>query len=255
VERVAGVRQLTLEPFYQSQHRTRDRSLYGIEALIRGRGADGRVHGPSSVLGPADRAGNTLEVNLAIVDSILADMAVWRRAGAQPRMSINLDARMAEVETVADSLLALAARHAVPTASLCLELTETALPNDMTRLVESLTRLRIAGFELSLDDYGTGGSNFEILRLCPFSELKIDGPILRTAVTEPVARRFVESAVQMARDLSMEVVAEGVESPAHLDLVRQLGIDVVQGFLLCRPMPAAEMLARITRVQPLARAS
>jgi EAL domain-containing protein (putative c-di-GMP-specific phosphodiesterase class I) len=109
----------------------------------------------------------------------------------------------------------------------------------------------MAGFQLSLDDYGTGGSNFELLRLCPFTELKIDGSIIRSAATEAIAYRFLESAVAMAGELDIEVVAEGVETEAQLELARQVGVRSIQGFLLSMPCPADETTGLIAHLSTL----
>jgi EAL domain-containing protein (putative c-di-GMP-specific phosphodiesterase class I) len=123
--------------------------------------------------------------------------------------------------------------------SICLEVTEKSLPKNTSRLIEALARLRMTGFNLALDDYGTGASNFELLRQCPFSELKFDRSIVAGAVRDPITRRFVNSSAELARDLELLTVAEGVENHAELGVVLEAEIDRVQGFLFARPKPEA----------------
>ncbi|MDP3896164.1 MAG: EAL domain-containing protein, partial [Mesorhizobium sp.] len=187
---------------------------------------------------------------LEIARKVLDDVRAWKGHGFQPRTSINLDARVAEEPSVGPTLIELVRERKLEPAQICLELTETAFPEDMTRLIEVMTRLRMAGFNLSLDDYGTGVSNFELLRLCPFTELKIDGSVMRSAPTEPIARRFIQSAVAMAHDLDMTVVGEGIETEAQLSTARQLGVTTIQGFLFSRPVSFEGMLRELSAAPP-----
>lgn len=236
---------LELIPYYQAQHDIRSGAIVGVETLIRARGPDGQIHGPGKMFGLIHKHDDLLETTMAITGKVMADLKCWNRVGLRPRTSINLDARIVEDASTLPRLLDLTSRHGVEPAQICLELTESALPSDLSRLIESLTRLRMKGFELSIDDYGTGMSNFELLRLCPFTELKLDGTVIRAAAGEFAPRRFSEATVAIARDLGLAVIAEGVETQEQLELVLSLGIGVVQGFFFSRPCPAPDMLERL----------
>ena len=172
-------------------------------------------------------------------------MAVWRAAGSDGRVSINFDARVIEDPRAIPELIELVHQSGIPEHQICLELTEVTLPANLGRIIELLTRLRMSGYQLSLDDYGTGGSNYELLRLCPFNELKIDRSIVNSAASEKHAKLFMDNSIAMARDLDMVVVAEGVETELELEMVKKCGIELVQGFLLSRPLPAAQAQQRI----------
>ncbi len=228
---------LELLPYYQAQH-SLDGSIVGLEALIRVRAGDGQIHGPGKLFGLIHAHDELLSTTLAIAGKVFDDLAAWTRRGLGCRVSINVDAAVVEDVRAVPALIEAAAARNIDRRLVCIELTETALPKDMSRLIESLARLRITGFDLSLDDYGTGVSNFELLRLCPFTEIKIDGTVIRSALNEPVSRHFLQGAMAMAAELGMEVVCEGIETEAQLELARRHGVTIIQGFLFSKPMPA-----------------
>ena len=179
---------------------------------------------------------------MRIASLVLDDVARWSKIGLPPRVAINFDAHVIEAPGVVHTLMEELQRRAIPSSAICVELTETTLPRNMAGLIEALTRLRMAGFHLSIDDYGTGGANFEILRLCPFSELKMDRSIVQAAVTEELAKGFLNTAVRLARNLDLTVVAEGVETDEELELVKAAGVDSVQGFLFSHPYPFEDIV-------------
>ena len=218
-------------PYFQPQVAVADGRPVGLETLVRLQIADGRLLGPPAVFHAGIKDSDLPQLTLTIADLAMAEAARWSAEGYERRISINLDARTLDAAGFQADLLQLVARHGLQPGSVVFELTETALPKSLTGLVEQLTRMRMAGFGLSLDDYGTGTANYSLLRLCPFSELKIDKSIVQSAVADRVARLFLHSAVAMATDLGMELVAEGVETREQLRMVEDAGIKVVQGFL------------------------
>lgn len=250
----SSLHSLELVPYYQAQHDAWNGSIRGAEALIRARDQQGTIHGPGKLFSLVHGHGELVRMTLDIARKVMDDALCWRTAGVRVCAAINVDARVAEEPEVGATIARLAHERSLDPTSLCLELTETALPVDMTRLIEALTRLRMVGFQLSLDDYGTGGSNFELLRLCPFTEIKIDGSVIRAAASEPIAHKFLDSAVAMASDLGLNVIGEGIETAAQLDLARQSGIAVIQGYLFSRPTPADDLL-RMLQAERLRRAS
>ena len=133
-----------------------------------------------------------------------------------------------------------------------LEITETAAMTDVAKALENLTRLRMKGFGLSIDDYGTGYSSMQQLSRVPFTELKIDGSVMRSAGSEAIARRFLDTAVAIAHELDLEVVAEGVETEMQLHLAAEHGVDVIQGFLFSVPSPARDIKRPLEQSRALA---
>jgi EAL domain-containing protein (putative c-di-GMP-specific phosphodiesterase class I) len=121
---------------------------------------------------------------------------------------------------------------------MCLEITESAATTDVGAALENLTRLRMRGFGLSIDDYGTGYSSMQQLTRIPFTELKIDRTFVMNALTQESAKVILKSSLQLARDLNIVAVAEGVETHAQWDLLAELGCDLAQGYFIAKPMNA-----------------
>jgi EAL domain-containing protein (putative c-di-GMP-specific phosphodiesterase class I) len=133
-------------------------------------------------------------------------------------------------------------RHAIAPESLIVEITESGLMHDARIGLDVLLRLRLKGIGLSIDDFGTGYSTINQLRRLPFTELKIDQSFVASATKNPASRIILESSIEMARRLNLRTVAEGVETEQDLELIRSLGCDVVQGFLVAKPMPLEEFI-------------
>jgi EAL domain-containing protein (putative c-di-GMP-specific phosphodiesterase class I) len=111
---------------------------------------------------------------------------------------------------------------------------------DVARALENLARLRMKGFGLSIDDYGTGYSSMQQLSRIPFTELKIDQSFVLSAIEKESSRVMLASSLDMAKKLGLKAVAEGVETRSHWDLLKNLGCDIAQGYFIAKPMEAAE---------------
>lgn len=228
-----------LTPYYQAQFDLNSGRIEGVEALIRLRTSDGQVHGPAKLFDSLRDGDHLTEVSLRIASHVLKDVRIWRSAGISQVVSVNFDASVLEEPQSVSDLIYAVGKAGISPKTLCLEVTEKSVPRNPSRLIEALARLRMTGFHLSLDDYGTGASNFELLRQCPFSELKFDRSIIAGAVSDPITRRFVQSSSELARELELVTVAEGVETHTELGVVVDAEIDRVQGFLFARPEPEA----------------
>ncbi|WP_457939401.1 EAL domain-containing response regulator [Mesorhizobium sp. 10J20-29] len=236
---------LKLIPYYQPQHHAVDGTIAGLEALIRVRTPSGEILGPGKFFSMIPDYEQFRSYTLAMTAKVLDDVENWQREGIACRTSINLDSKVLEDPIVAPAILDMLKARGISSQLICLELTETTLPQDMTCLMEVLARLRMSGFHISLDDYGTGSSNFELLRLCPFTEVKIDGSIIRSAASEPIASNFLSSTASMATQLSIDVIAEGVENASELALCRRVGIEVIQGFLFSIPVSGEDIVPQL----------
>jgi EAL domain-containing protein (putative c-di-GMP-specific phosphodiesterase class I) len=120
--------------------------------------------------------------------------------------------------------------------------TETGVMEDLTAALDVLSRLRLKGFGLSIDDFGIGYSSFEQLGRIPFTEMKLDRSFVSKGVHDAASRAILESSMDMAHKLNLSTVAEGVETAQDLKLVRSLGCDLVQGYLIARPMPVKDLI-------------
>jgi EAL domain-containing protein (putative c-di-GMP-specific phosphodiesterase class I) len=230
-----------LTPYYQGQFDLASGQIAGVEALIRLRTGDGQIHGPAKLFDSLRDGDHLSEVSLRIASHVLVDVKRWRSLGIDQTVSINFDASVLEQPGPVAEIMETVRSAGLDPRALCIEVTEKSLPNDPSRLIEALTRLRIAGFRLALDDYGTGASNFDLLRQCPFSELKFDRSIIAGSVRDPITRRFIQSSAELAHGLELVTVAEGVENHAELGIVVEAEIVRVQGFLFARPEPEADV--------------
>src|SRR5690606_16406528 len=128
-----------------------------------------------------------------------------------------------------------------------LELTETAATGDAVQMKDTLARLRLKGFKLSIDDFGTGYSSLVQLHKMPFSEIKLDRSFVADCTTASQSRSIVKLLIDLGRALGMNAVAEGVETPDVLRLLRELGCDQAQGYHIARPLAADEVLHYLAR--------
>jgi len=127
------------------------------------------------------------------------------------------------------------------------EITESMLVHNIEEVVETLLKLSNMGLEISIDDFGTGYSSLSYLKRFPINKLKIDKSFVDDIATDPDDAAIVKAIIAMAHGLSMKVVSEGVETKQQLDFLRQHGCEQYQGYLFSKPLPAAEIVARLKR--------
>ncbi|MGI9350919.1 MAG: EAL domain-containing response regulator [Rhizobiaceae bacterium] len=232
-----------LVPYYQPQIDINSGAVVGFEALIRLQLAAGPIVGPDILFSRIRNAEERISTSLVISRLVLRDLG---RALAEttdfPGVSINFDARILEDDKTMAAFTNMVQEMGIPPSCITVEVIEKSLPNSDAQLLEALTRLSMAGFKLSLDDYGAGGSNQDLLRRSPFDELKLDHSLIQSGLDDPISRKFVSAAVETARGLKLDLVGEGVETPEHLTFVVDQGIEIVQGFLFERPMPIEQAI-------------
>lgn len=229
--------------FYQPKVNVGDGRLVGVETLVRWRHPrDGMVF-PDQFIGVAEAHGLIDELTRVVLRDALAQSRAWHDAGLPLKVAINVSMDNLAALNFADFVAGEAAAAGVSPADIVLEVTESRLMADLRVPLEILTRLRLKRFRLSIDDFGTGHSSLAQLRDIPFDELKIDRSFVHRAYADPTLRAIFESNLSLARQLGIEVVAEGVEDRADWDFLRHAGCDMTQGYFIARPMPAAELPA------------
>ena len=174
------------------------------------------------------------------IESAVAQMARWRGTGLDLPISVNISSANLHEPGFAGSIKAVLARHGIRPASLELEVTETAVMSDAELALTQLQELADAGIRLAIDDFGTGYSSFAYLQRLPVHVVKIDRSFINHLDTDPRQLSLVTMMIAMAKHLGQRVVAEGVETEEVLGRLRSTGCDEVQGYLLARPMPAAD---------------
>ena len=222
---------------YQPKIWMRSGEFAGVEALVRWKHPELGLFQPVSFV-PAmdghDQYGAAL-IDLSLKEAI-ACAGRWHQAGRELRVAINLSVRAFDRLDLPERIESLALEAHVLPERITLEVTETQVARDAVKMIDVATRLRLKGFRLSIDDFGTGHSGLSKLQKLPFNELKIDRSFAHGCSTSATRRSVVEASLALARSLKMTSVAEGVQERPDWDLLYELGCDVMQGYFIGRPM-------------------
>jgi EAL domain-containing protein (putative c-di-GMP-specific phosphodiesterase class I)/FixJ family two-component response regulator len=233
---IAGVADNQFVPFFQPKFAIATGRIVGAEALARWRHP---VHGlleAGIFINPLEQAGQIGALTLSIVRAVVEACRGWNALGTEISASVNLSSILLDDPLFAKHLIRTLRSSGVKPTQLVFEITETAAFSNFAPALENLTRLRMRGFGLSIDDYGTGFSSMSQLLRIPFSELKIDQSFVRNCDSNAKSMAAVRSSIGMAQALSLKTVAEGIESRAELEALRDAGCDMAQGYYLARPM-------------------
>ncbi|WP_374354376.1 EAL domain-containing protein [Thermomonas sp.] len=240
-EILAGLRADEFEPFYQPKVELRTGRVKGAEALARWRHPRHGIILPYAFLGLLEDNAQISELTWSILAQGARDCRSWRDAGLDLDVSVNLSGRQLADPGISDAITWQVINQGLEPKHMILEITESAAITDVGRVLENLTRLRMKGFGLSIDDYGTGYSSMQQLTRIPFTELKIDQSFVMHAARQESSRLILESSLDMARKLGIVSVAEGVETPDDWNLLRQSDCDLAQGFHIAKPMPSGDL--------------
>ncbi|MTH99761.1 EAL domain-containing protein [Roseibium sp. RKSG952] len=231
-----------LDVFFQPKVAVPGRELTGVEALVRWRDPEKGIMPPSAFLPVIEDNGLIDELTERVFELAMQHAADWARKGLDIKTSVNFSVDTLERYDIVDFIRETLRRFGMDPKKLVVEVTENRIMQNVTKPLEVLTRLRLMGVGLSIDDFGTGASSMQQLKRIPFSELKIDRAFVSGAPEDEETYAMLESSVALARKLGLEIVAEGVETQAEWDLMKVLGIDMVQGYFIAKPMPADELL-------------
>jgi diguanylate cyclase len=211
--------------------------VIAVEALARWRHPTQGLLSPNEFIDLAEQTGLIEPLTMLLLDKALTEWG--SAAGLGIPVAVNLSVRNFRDPSLPDRIADVLRLRDVPPASLVLEITENFIMSDPVRAVASLSRLHDMGVRLALDDFGTGYSSLSYLRRLPLDELKIDRSFVIALATEDEA--IVRSTIDMAHNLRLKVVAEGVESPEIQARLRELGCDAVQGVFIAAPAPASDV--------------
>lgn len=220
------------------------RTLRKLEALVRWEHPDlGRIP-PNDFLPMAESNVAAMDAltNWVIVAAVEAYQVLVELGTGVP-IAVNISPQNLHDLTLPDRLEQKLRAGQMPPGHLCLEITESAVFKDVSRTMDILSRMRLKGMQLSIDDFGTGYSSLKMLRQMPFSEIKIDQSFVGDVTTSRDSRAIVKSIIDLAANMEMGCVAEGVETEATADLLEQLGVRDLQGYLIARPMLIEEVSA------------
>jgi diguanylate cyclase (GGDEF)-like protein len=232
-----------LRLYLQPKLALEDRRVVGAEALVRWQHPQRGLVPPVQFIPFAEQTGFIRHLTMWVFEEAAKHWLALADEGLQLRLSVNLSTRDLLDLDLPQKFAALLARHGVPAAAFCLEITESAIMDDPQRALATLDALSAMGFKLSIDDFGTGYSSLAYLKRLPVDELKIDQSFVRNMQSDRDDEMIVRSTIDLAHNLGITVVAEGVETAEAWNLLRDLRCDQAQGYHMGRPMPVNEFSA------------
>ena len=228
--------------YYQPKVNMRTGAIIGAEALIRWQHPERGLLAPAAFLPVIEGQPISIEIGEWVIQTALAQMALWRGAGLDIGVSVNIGAlQLQQPGFVARLGTLLAAHPTVPAQSLELEILETSALEDMAQISEVMHACQAIGVRFALDDFGTGYSSLTYLKRLPAELLKIDQSFVRDMLTDVDDLAIVKGVIGLASAFRRSVIAEGVETVAHGQTLLALGCDLAQGYGIARPMPAADL--------------
>lgn len=231
-----------IKPFYQPKVSLKHAQVVGFEALARWCDPAKDIIMPSEFIEVATDHGLLKELTFCMLDAILADLKAWNSLDIFPIISLNIAVSLLEDPGFANQIIRRVQHARIPAAKILLEITESALMKDQAVALGTIGRLKLNGFNFSIDDYGTGFSSMQQLSRIAFSELKIDRSFVCRVGESAHLANIVHSALDIGQRLGLTTVAEGVETLEELKILRNMGCDEIQGYLFARPMPACDVL-------------
>jgi diguanylate cyclase len=238
-----GTDQLFLH--YQPKRSIKDGSFAGVEALVRWQHPRLGLLAPDEFVPLAEREGLMRALTLYVLDRALSQQREWSLAGEVVPMAVNLSPANLLDTRLPEEIDALIKRHGTAPAQLELEITEETLMQDPARALDVIARISELGVTFSLDDFGTGYSSLAQLKQLPVRSLKIDRSFIANMTHSEEDANIVRSTIQLGHSLKLAVVAEGIETPEHLEELTGFGCDIAQGYHLSRPIPPDQITAWI----------
>jgi diguanylate cyclase (GGDEF)-like protein/PAS domain S-box-containing protein len=221
-------------------------AVTGAEALIRWQPAGEELVPPMQFIPVAERTGLIGPITAWVVDEAAAQTVRWREAGIQLDVAFNFPVGLWDTATLAN-ILGVIRGHGLDPGALVVEVTESAAVTDAERSSEVLDFVRASGIRLAIDDFGTGYSSLARLVELPAAVVKVDRSFVRRLPHDPGAAAVTNAVIQLARNLGMRALAEGIETDAQRRFLAELGCTHGQGYLFSRPVPAADITAMLTR--------
>lgn len=238
-----------MEAYYQPRWDLKKDCIVGAEALVRWRREDGRLISPADFLPLAEELGLIEAIDVWMLKNVCQQAKKWRVIKTTPvRISVNLSHQLFQRKGLVKIVSQTLDEADLASDALELELTEAIVMNDVTHAMSALNALRNMWIHLAVDDFGTGYSSFAYLRRLPVHILKIDRSFIREITSSQEDVAITRAIIDMAHTLKLRTTAEGVEEQAQRDLLTALGCDEMQGYLISRPLPAAEFEAKFLRI-------
>jgi EAL domain-containing protein (putative c-di-GMP-specific phosphodiesterase class I) len=215
--------------------------VVGVECLVRWKHPSDGIVFPDRFIPLAETHGLIDDLTSIVLATAVSDAKDWHDAGLALKLAINISMESLTTLDFPDSLAKIIAVAGIPASNVVVEVTESRYMANPAAALDVLTRLRMKRFKLSIDDFGTGYSSLHKLTVVPFDELKVDRDFVHGASRNARRRAIVEASLQLARQLGLRTVAEGVETAEDWKFLLHRGCDLAQGYYIARPMPAGEV--------------
>jgi diguanylate cyclase (GGDEF)-like protein/PAS domain S-box-containing protein len=232
------------EVYYQPQLNLASGQVESCEALIRWNHPKKGLLAPGEFISVAEESGHIDAIGRWVLRRVAADFAEFSAAGfSKMRLSVNVSAPQMRVGDFSAFVAGVLAEHKIPVGSLELEVTESMLMSDSEQAIATISSLTAQGVRFSIDDFGTGYSSLSYLRSLKIHHLKIDKSFVADVISDPDDATIVRAIINLAHSLRLTAIAEGVETEQQMQFLKDQGCDLVQGYLLARPMPLADCLS------------
>lgn len=238
----AGFSEDCLEVFFQPKVSIKTGRVVGAECLARWRHPKRGLLGPNAFISVMEANGMIDELSKLILEKSAVYLRKWYNQGHQLKLAVNVSMDNLNQLDLPEQFEAILKKVGIRPSQFILELTETRLMANLTVSLEILTRLRLKGFGLSIDDFGTGFSAMENLKQLPFTELKIDRAFVHGTSQDEASKAILNSSIQLGKIFHLNLVAEGVETQQDWDVIAESGCDEVQGYFIAQPMPAEQFI-------------
>jgi len=227
---------------YQPKLEINNLKVVGVEALIRWNNPDEGIISPALFIPIAEETEIIHPLTHWIIDTALEEHQKWKKAGIDLQLSINISANNLRDHNLHNKIAQLIQKWDTNPADVIFEVTESAMIDNPEQAYTILQEISNQGVRLSIDDFGTGHASLVQLKAFPFDELKIDQSFIKDIIVDVNDASIVKSAISLAKSLDMTTVAEGIEDERIIDLLKDMGCDLAQGFYLCKPLRSDELI-------------
>ena len=226
---------------YQPKVECKTNSITGVEALVRWQHPQHGLIFPDEFIPLTEHSGLIRQLTRWVINASLQQCAIWQRAGIKINVSVNLSTRNLQDTQLPEQIAILCKTWGINPEKLELEITESAMMAEPERAMEILTQLSTIGVRLSIDDFGIGYSSLAYLKRLPVNEIKIDKSFVMNMVADKNDAVIVRSTIELAHNLGLKVMAEGVDQQQIWDILRKIGCDTAQGYYISHPLPAEKL--------------
>lgn len=230
---------------YQPLMHLTTEAVNDVEALVRWQTQEGTLVSPVDFIPLAEETGLIVPIGQWVLETACQQVRQWQTQGLELRVAVNLSARQFQDEGLVESVRQALRQAGLEGRQLKLEITESVVMHNAERATQTLAELKALGVGVAVDDFGTGYSSLAYLRRFPIDQLKIDRSFVQDATVHPDSAAIVHSIIGLARNLRMQTVAEGVETPEQRAFLLAAGCDLLQGYLFSRPLPAQDLYDKL----------